>query len=118
MFLGEEYHDENLSWFTYHASQCIQEKHADLSVLMHLFREDSRSAAMIKDEMDVMKQAVLHLNSQQTPVIAFDQPLFAIAKQVQWNWKELYEQDLVVMMGALNMEMAALKTLVNSLFTQ
>ena len=34
---------------------------------------------------------------------------------MQWNWKELYEQVFVVMMGALHIEMAALKTLGPSL---
>ena len=77
---------------------------------MALFREDSKSAAMIKHGMDVMKQAVSHINSQQTPVITFDQHIFVIAKQVQWNRRELYEKDFVVMMGALHIEMAALKT--------
>ena len=72
-------------WSACHASQCIQEKDADLSVLMPLFREDSKSAAIIKHGRDVVKQAVSHLNSQQTLVIAFNQPLFAIVKQVQWN---------------------------------
>ena len=88
-------------WSARHASQCIQEKDADLSVLMPLFREDSS-----------------HLNSQQTQVIAFDQSLFATVKQVQSYWKELYEQDFVVMMGALHIEMVAYKTLGNSLFIQ
>ena len=63
MLPGEEYRDENLSWSAYHASQCIQEKDADLSVLIPLFREDSKLAAMIKHGMDVVKQAVSHLNS-------------------------------------------------------
>ena len=105
-------------WSARHASQCTQEKDADLSVLMPLFREDSKSAAVIKHGMDVVKQAASHLNSQQTLVIAFDQPLFATVKQVQSYWKELYEQDFVVMMGALHIEMVAYKTLGNSLFVQ
>ena len=118
MLLGKECCDENLSWIAYHGSQHIQEKYADLSVLLPLFREDSKSAAMIKHGMDVVKQAVSHLNSQQTWVRAFEQPLFAIAKQVQRNWKELYEQDFAVVMGALHIEMVALKTLGNSFLTQ
>ena len=64
--------------------------------------------------MDVTKVAVDHINKRQTPVIAFDQPLYALAKQVQWNWKDHYgEEKFVVMMGPLHIEMAALKTLGN-----
>jgi len=62
--------------------------------------------------MDVIKKAVEHLNAGQTPVLTFDQPLFALAKQIQWKWPEKYGEDkLVVMFGGLHIEMAALKTI-------
>ena len=41
-----------------------------------------------------------------------DQPLFALAKQIQWEFPDLYGEDkYVVMMGGLHIEMAALKSL-------
>ena len=40
---------------------------------------------MIRHSMDVVKNAVEHLNPGQTPVVTFDQPLFALAKQIQWK---------------------------------
>ena len=62
--------------------------------------------------MGGVKQAVNHVNSNQTPVIALDQPLYAIAKQIQWNWSDIYgEEEIVTMMGAFHNEIAALKTL-------
>ncbi len=68
--------------------------------------------AMIRHSMDVIKSAVEHLNAGQTPVITFDQPLYALAKQIQWKWSEKYREDtLVVMFGGLHIEMAALKTI-------
>ena len=40
------------------------------------------------------------------------QPLYAIAKAIQWNWPETYsEENCVVMMGAFHIEQAALRTL-------
>ena len=51
---------------------------SDLSVLLPFFREDCKSSTMTKHGMHVVKEAVSHLNNQQTPVIAFDQPLSAI----------------------------------------
>ena len=67
---------------------------------------------MIKHSMDVVKNVVEHLNPEQTPVITFDQPLFALAKQIQWKWPETYREDkFVVMFGGLHIEMATLKTL-------
>ena len=44
--------------------------------------------------------------------MAFDQPLFALTKQIQWKWPKTHgEGKLVVMFGGLHIEMAALKTL-------
>jgi len=61
--------------------------------------------------MDVVKNAVENLNTGQTPVLTFDQPLYALAKQIQWKWPEKYgEHQFVVMFGGLHIEMAALKT--------
>ena len=53
-----------------------------------LFNEDSKSVVMIRHSMDVIQQAVQKLNSVQVPVITLDQPLYAIAKLIQWNWPE------------------------------
>ena len=79
---------------------------------MPLFRESSKSPAMIKHGLDIIKTAVDGVNKEQAPVVVFDQPLYAIAKQVQWNWKEIYRNGkFVVMIGRLHTEMAALKTL-------
>ena len=64
--------------------------------------------------MDVVQNAVDHLNPGQTPVLTVDQPLFALAKQIQWKWPEKYGEDkLVVMFGGLHIEMASLKLLGN-----
>ena len=62
--------------------------------------------------MDMVKRAVEHLNAGQTPVLTFDQPLFALAKQIQWQCPEKFgEEKIVVMFGGLHLEMAALKTI-------
>ena len=67
---------------------------------------------MIKHSFYVVKSAVEHLNPGQTPVLTFDQPLYAMAKQVQWKWPEDYGEDkFVIMFGGLHIEMAALKTI-------
>ena len=53
--------------------------------------------------MDVVRKTVQHLNAGLTPVVTFDQPLYAIAKQIQWKWPEMYgEVTFVVMFGDLH----------------
>lgn len=44
-------------------------------------------------------------------MIAMDAPLYALAKLVQWNWPQSYdESQYVVMFGGLHVEMALWKT--------
>lgn len=38
--------------------------------------------------MDEMRDAVRLLNPEQVPVITADQPIYATAKQNQWQWSE------------------------------
>ena len=46
------------------------------------------------------------------PIITCGQPLYAIAKQIQWNWPSTYgENHYVVMFGGLHFEMGALRLL-------
>ena len=67
---------------------------------------------MIKHGMDVQKWVIQYLNPGQIPVTTFDQPLFALAKLVQWKWPESHgEAKHVVMLGGLYTEMALWNTL-------
>ena len=55
---------------------------------------------MILHSMNAVKRSVEFLNPGQTPVIACDQPLYAIAKKNQWQWPEtLGEKKFVVVLG-------------------
>ena len=84
---------------------------SSLTALLPLFEEQSKSVAMIRHSMNMIKASVDMLNPGQTPVVAFDQPLYATAKQIQWNWPNLYGEDKFVMFGGLHVEMAAFKIL-------
>ena len=90
----DEFEDErngNLTWSAYNASLLgDQLRLKDLSVLLPLFRESLKSLAMIKHGLDIIKIAVDKANTEQAPVVVFDQLLYAIAKEVQWNWKGIY----------------------------
>ena len=67
---------------------------------------------MIRHTLLVTQKAVHFLNAKQIPVVYFDQPLYALAKQVQWHWPEMFGEDqFVIMMGGLHIEMASLRML-------
>ena len=102
----------NISWAAYHAqNQESVDRIITPTALLPLFHESAYTVAMIRHSMDVVKSAVVQLNAGQTAVLTFDQPLFTLAKQIQWKWPEKYgEEKFVVMFGGLHIEMAALKT--------
>ena len=56
----------------------------DLHALFPLFQEEADTPAMIKHRMTVVKEATEFLNPGQISIMAVDQPLFALAKYIQW----------------------------------
>ncbi|KAL9954589.1 hypothetical protein ACROYT_G042151 [Oculina patagonica] len=65
---------------------------------------------MISHVKTAIGKAVEYVNPGQTVVIACDQPLFALAKTVEWAQKDrTWEDKLEVMLGGLHIEQAALK---------
>lgn len=105
--------DDAVSWAAYRASQVSLSHHEPAIIsLLPLFMENAHSAAMILHAMNVIKSAVKHVNPVQVPVIAFDQPLYTLAKQIQWELPNTHGEDhFVVMFGGLHVEMAAFKVL-------
>ena len=77
-----------------------------------MFTDNAHSVAMIQHSIKIIQSAVKHVNPSQVPVIAFDQPLFAIAKQLQLtNGNEFGEDKFVFMLGGLHIEMSFLNVL-------
>ena len=74
---------DNISWTAFHANLIYTYSEPAITTLLPLFTETAHSVAMIKHGMSVIKQAVGHLNTDQIPVIALDQPLFATGKLIQ-----------------------------------
>ena len=103
--------EEVVSWGAFHSRDLSSSPTASaISALLPLFPDQAKSIAMIRHAMDTIKLSVNHLNPGQVPVIAFDQPHFSVAKEIQWNWSKLYgEKKFVVMFGGLHIEMAFLK---------
>ena len=98
---------DTLAWAAFHASAQTEEDPPALTALLPLFYEKAATPAMVKHGMDVIRQAVTFLNPGQVPIITVDQPLFALAKMVQWKWPDSHgEQAYVVMLGGLHIEMA------------
>ncbi len=102
-----------LSWAAFHASaQPDPTNPAAVIGLLPLFSDKAATIAMVKHGMDIQRKITSYLNPSQIPVMAFDQPLFALAKHVQWSWPQtLGEKSFVVMFGGLHIEMAIWDTI-------
>ena len=108
---NEALNDETVSWSAYHSLKG-RGPHVNISIssLLPLLQEQAHSVAIIKHIMDKIKEVTSFLNPGQTPVMACDQPLFVLVKQIQWEWSNIYGEDkFVVMFGGLHIEMAAFK---------
>ena len=79
--------EKEVSWTAYHVNLQPHTESSQARVtqtsLHPLFHDQARSAAIIRHSMDVVKKAVEILNPGQVPVIAIDQPLYALAKHIQ-----------------------------------
>ena len=106
-------YDDRLSWATYHA--CHQPDPTDpaaLNTLLPLFNDKAATFAIVKHRMGIVQRITAHLNPGQMSVISLDQPLFALAKFVQWQFPSTHgEQNILVMFGGLHIEMALWNTI-------
>lgn len=115
--LSDEDHNDpvnmNISWSACFASlQMFVPKPPAIISLLPLFRDGAHSPAMVKHGMNIIQQITARVNPDQIPVLTVDQPLYAIAKRIQWKWPEEYgERQYVVLMGGLHIEMAMLKVI-------
>ena len=81
----------NVPWSAYFPNlQDPVSKPPAITAILPLFRDVSHTpaTAMVKHGMDIIQQATEHVNPGQTPVFTVDQPLYAIAKRIQWKWPE------------------------------
>ena len=81
------------------------------SMALALLHQNAHFIAMIRHSMNIIRNAVENINNGQGSVIISDQPLYTIAKQIQWKWPEIYsEEEFVIMLGGMHIENAALST--------
>ena len=81
--------------------------------MLSIFCDDSKSTATIKNLLDILIKSIHYINRNQTAVIDFDQPLYALVKKIQWFQPTAYgQQKLVFMLSALHIEMVMVSCLV------
>ena len=77
---------------------------------MQLLKDKAHDVSTIKYTLEKIKEAIFFLNPTQSPVVTLDQPLFALAKQIQWTWPNEFE-NFVFILGRLHIEITLLKVI-------
>lgn len=100
---------EKVHWSSFHANRTrAKTLHPCTTALLPLFHECAHTASMINHALKVAVRTTNFLNPCQPTVIACDEPLFAIVKELQWAYPEQFE-NLFPMMGGLHIEMVMLR---------
>ena len=79
--------------------------------LLPLLEDCAHTTATIRHCMNIIRRPSRYLNSGQIPIITVDEPLFAIAKQIQWTWDNYDDSKFIIILGGLHIAMTALKCL-------
>ena len=80
-------HNDWISWAAYNAVKYGQKpRPITPSLMLPLFRESSHSPMMVYHAMKVICAVTNHINPGQNPVMVVDQPLFTLAKKIQWKY--------------------------------
>ena len=97
---------ENIHWAAYHASKSNGlQREKVINAVLPLLYEAAHSAAMILHDLNIVIMTTNFLNPGQMPVVCFDQPLYAIGKQIQWRYPEEYGvRKILLIMGGLHIE--------------
>ena len=85
--------DYDMSWSAFFATlQLSVPKPPAVISLLLLFRDSAHSAAVVKHGVDIIREVTHHVNTGQISGLTVDQPLYAIAKRIQWKWPDEYGQ--------------------------
>ena len=59
--------------------------------------------------MKIIAKTLKSVNPEQKPIVTADQPVYALAKQIQWQYPNVFGEDrMIVMMSDLHTEMATM----------
>lgn len=101
-------------WSSYHAarSDTVGQPEKGIEALLPLFHEKAATPEMIRHGMELVKKTTEHFNPHQVPVLVVDQPLYDLAKKMQWTFPDIFGEDkFLVMLGGLHIEMALWSTM-------
>ena len=89
-------HNEVVGFIAYHSLSAPDVVYKCHSTLLPLLRDEVHSPAMVRHLMDLIMDITSKVNNGQAAVITADQPVYAIAKKLQWKFPNMYGEDHLV----------------------
>ena len=106
----QNFESQNHAWSSYHASQ----KRGSINIcgvdtVLPLIREKVHTLATQYHCMNIISKTISVMNPNQTPVDTCDQPVYALTKQIQWRYPELFRNSKYFpLFGGLHIQKALL----------
>ena len=73
--------------------------------MLPLYFEKADTQAVIKHDMNIVKEITSYLSPGQIPVLACDSPIFTKCKCIQWKWPATHGEDkIIIMFGGLHLQ--------------
>ena len=107
---SEEVKQDVISLSAFYSTNLQKQPIKDILTMLPLIKESINSPAVVYHCLYLISKLTLKLNPNQIPIVTVDQPVYAIAKQVQWNYPEKFE-SCFLMLGPLHIEMAFLNAI-------
>ena len=107
---SEEVKQDVISFSAFYSTNLQKQPLKDISTMLPLIKESINSPAVVYHCLYLISKLTLKLNPNQIPIVTADQPVYAIAKQVQWNYPENFE-SYFLMLRPLHIEMAFLNAI-------
>ena len=73
-------------WSSFHAvrSNAVAQPKKSIEAILPLFHEKAATPEMIRHGMGLVQKTTEHINPHQIPVLVVDQPVYDLAKIMQW----------------------------------
>ena len=104
---SEEVKQDVISFSAFYSTNLQKQSIKDVSTMLLLIKESINSPAIVYHCLYLISKLTLKLNPNQIPIVTADQPVYVMAKQLQWNYPEKFELCFLIL-RPLHIEMALL----------
>ena len=101
--------DNIISWSRYHLDKISNVSLKGINAVFPIIPKQFHTLSTQYHCMELIKRTIPYLNPGQTPVDAYDQPVFTLTKEIQWRYPEKFGSgSYFCLFGGLHFEQCML----------